>query len=149
MTTQLKDSIQTAMKEALKAQDKSRLDTIRLIWSAIRQQEIDSQNTLDDASILTLLDKMIKQRRDAIKQYKAANRDDLATQEESEIVVIQTFMPTPLSDNEIDTLIQQAIQAANATNMRDMGKVMGLLKPKLQGRADMGAVSQQIKAKLA
>lgn len=149
MTAPLKDTIQTAMKTALKASDKPRLHTIRLIWAAIRQQEIDSQSTLDDAAILALLDKMIKQRRDAIKQYTAADRDDLATQEKDEITVIQTFMPTQLSDSEIDNLITQAIQEANATSMRDMGNVMALLKPQMQGRADIGMVSQKIKAKLA
>ncbi|MCD6055933.1 MAG: GatB/YqeY protein [Gammaproteobacteria bacterium] len=144
----LKETIQSAMKTALKEHDKVRLNAIRLIWAAIRQQEIDSQTTLDDASVLGLLDKMIKQRRDAIGQYQSANRQDLVSQEEAEIAVIQTFMPTPLSADEVDTLIQQAMEDSAATSMKDMAKVMALLKPALQGRADMGIVSKKIKERL-
>lgn len=136
------------MKTAMKGGDKERLATIRLMLAAAKQVEIDERRDLSDADLLAILDKMVKQRRDSISQFKEAGRDDLVTQEESEMAVIQDFLPQPLSEAEIETLITAAIANADAKTMQDMGKVMGLLKPQLQGRADMGKVSGQIKAQL-
>jgi len=136
------------MKAAMKAGDKRRLGVIRLINAAIKQREVDERVELDDTQILVVLDKMLKQRRDSISQFEQAGREDLAAQERFEVDVCQEYMPAPLSEAEIDALISQAIDRTGATGMRDMGKVMGLLKPTLQGRADMAIVSQQIKARL-
>ena len=136
------------MKTAMKGGDKERLATIRLMLAAAKQVEIDERRDLSDADLLAILDKMVKQRRDSISQFKEAGRDDLVAQEESEMAVIQDFLPQPLSEAEIETLITAAIANADAKTMQDMGKVMGLLKPQLQGRADMGKVSGQIKAQL-
>ena len=144
----LKQEITSAMKTAMKGGDKERLATIRLMLAAAKQVEIDERRDLSDADLLAILDKMVKQRRDSISQFKEAGRDDLVTQEESEMAVIQDFLPQPLSEAEIETLITAAIANADAKTMQDMGKVMGLLKPQLQGRADMGKVSGQIKAQL-
>ncbi len=141
----LKTNIQTAMKEAMRAQDKERLNAIRLMWSTIRQQEIDSRNALDDTQVLAVLDKMVKQRRDSINQYESAGRAELAAKETAEIAVIQTFMPEPLSDSEVEQLIKKAITQTGAESMKDMGKVMGIIKPQIQGRADAGAVSHKVK----
>jgi hypothetical protein len=136
------------MKTAMKSGDKQRLATIRLMLAAAKQIEIDERRDLSDADLLAILDKMVKQRRDSIAQFKEAGRDDLVAQEESEMAVIQDFLPQPLSEAEVATLITAAIADADAKTMQDMGKVMGLLKPQLQGRADMGKVSGQIKAQL-
>lgn len=136
------------MKTAMKSGDKERLATIRLMLAAAKQVEIDERRDLSDADLLAILDKMVKQRRDSISQFKEAGRDDLVAQEQSEMEVIQNFLPQPLSEAEIETLIAAAIADAGAESMKDMGKVMGLLKPQLQGRADMGKVSGQIKAQL-
>jgi len=136
------------MKAAIKAGDKRRLGVIRLINAAIKQREVDERVELDDTQVLVVLDKMLKQRRDSISQFEQAGREDLAAQERFEVDVCQEYMPAPLSEAEIDALISQAIDRTGATGMRDMGKVMGLLKPTLQGRADMAVVSQQIKARL-
>lgn len=136
------------MKTAMKSGEKQRLATIRLMMAAAKQIEIDERRDLSDADLLAILDKMVKQRRDSVSQFKAAGRDDLVAQEESEMEVIQDFLPQPLSEAEIETLITAAIADADAKTMQDMGKVMGLLKPQLQGRADMGKVSGQIKAQL-
>mgnify|MGYP001944637495 CR=1 FL=1 len=136
------------MKTAMKSGDKQRLATIRLMLAAAKQVEIDERRDLSDADLLAILDKMVKQRRDSISQFKEAGRDDLVAQEQSEMEVIQNFLPQPLSEAEIETLIAAAIADAGAESMKDMGKVMGLLKPQLQGRADMGKVSGQIKAQL-
>ncbi len=144
----LKQEITSAMKTAMKGGDKERLATIRLMLAAAKQVEIDERRDLSDADLLAILDKMVKQRRDSISQFKEAGRDDLVAQEESEMAVIQDFLPQPLSEAEIETLITAAIANADAKTMQDMGKVMGLLKPQLQGRADMGKVSGQIKAQL-
>jgi hypothetical protein len=136
------------MKTAMKSGDKQRLATIRLMLAAAKQIEIDERRDLSDADLLAVLDKMVKQRRDSVSQFKEAGRDDLVAQEESEMEVIQDFLPQPLSEAEVVTLITAAIADADAKTMQDMGKVMGLLKPQLQGRADMGKVSGQIKAQL-
>jgi hypothetical protein len=136
------------MKTAMKSGDKQRLATIRLMFAAAKQIEIDERRDLSDADLLAVLDKMVKQRRDSVSQFKEAGRDDLVAQEESEMAVIQDFLPQPLSEAEVATLITAAIADADAKTMQDMGKVMGLLKPQLQGRADMGKVSGQIKAQL-
>ena len=137
------------VKVAMKAKDKPRLGVLRLITAAIKQREVDERITLDDDQVLAVLEKMIKQRKDSIAQYEKAGRDELAKQEAFEIGIIQDYLPEQLSDAEIDTLIAEAISSSGAASMKDMGKVMGMLKPKLAGRADMGAVSGKIKAKLA
>ncbi len=137
------------VKAAMKAKDKPRLGVLRLITAAIKQREVDEQISLDDDQILAVLEKMVKQRKDSIAQYEKAGRDELAQQEASEISIIQDYLPEQLSDDEIDALIAEAISSTGAASMKDMGKVMGTLKPKLAGRADMGTVSAKIKAKLA
>lgn len=145
----LKSRITDAMKDAMRAQDKPRLGTIRLMLADITRIEVDERISLDDARTLAVLDKMVKQRRESIQQYTAAGREDLASQERYEIGVIQEFLPAQLEESELDALIQAAIRETGAGSMQDMGKLMALLKPQLQGRADMGAVSQRIKALLA
>lgn len=149
MADSLKSRISDEMKSAMRAKDKERLGTIRLILAAIKQREVDERVEMDDTQVLAILDKMVKQRRDSIEQYRAANREELAAKEEAELVVIQEFMPSALSEAEIDALIDEAMAATGAESVKDMGKVMGYIKPKAQGRADMGAVSARIKAKLA
>ncbi len=141
--------IEKAMKEAMRARDKERLGTIRLMLSEIKRVEVDERIDIDDASVLGLLDKMIKQRRDSIAQFEKAGRDDLASKEAGEVEVIQSFLPAQLSADEISQMIDQAIAQCGAQNMQDMGKVMGLLKPQLQGRANIGQVSGDIKNRLA
>lgn len=136
------------MKAAMKAGDKRRLGVVRLINAAIKQREVDERVELDDTQVLVVLDKMLKQRRDSISQYEQAGREDLAAQERFEVEVCQAYMPAALSDDEIAGLIADAIDSTGASSMQDMGKVMALLKPKLQGRADMAAVSKQIKTRL-
>ncbi|MDD5033273.1 MAG: GatB/YqeY domain-containing protein [Methylococcaceae bacterium] len=145
----LKQRIQDDMKAAMKAGEKARLGVIRLIMAAIKQREVDERIQLDDAQILVVLDKMVKQRRDSISQYTAANRADLADIESAEVAVIQDYLPKPLSEEEIDALIGQAMTETGASAMGDMGKVMAVLKPKMQGRADMAQVSARIKARLS
>ena len=142
------DDLKNAQKEAMRAKDKLRLGTIRMAMAAIKQREIDEQITLNDSDILAVLTKMVKQRQDAATQYDAANRDDLASKEREEITVLEDFLPQPLSDEELAALIEDAMQSTGAQGMQDMGKVMGVLKPKVQGRADMGALSAKIKARL-
>lgn len=142
------DDLKSAQKDAMRAKDKLRLGTIRMALAAIKQREIDEQITLDDSAILAVLTKMVKQRQDAASQFDAANREDLSSKEREEIVVLEDFLPQPLSDDEIATLIDEAMVATGASGMQDMGKVMGVLKPKVQGRADMGALSGKIKARL-
>ncbi len=132
----------------MKAKDKPRLGVLRLISAAIKQREVDERIELDDGAVLGVLEKMVKQRRDSIEQYGKANRDDLIAQEQFELELIQTYLPAQLSDAEIDALIEDAVQATGAASMKDMGKLMGVLKSKLAGRADMSAVSQKIKARL-
>ena len=141
LKTQLNDDMKTAMK----AGEKPRLAVIRLALAAIKQREVDERIVLDDAQILAVLDKMIKQRRDSVQQYQAGNRQDLADQETFEINLLQTYLPQPLTNDEINALIAEAITTSGATSSRDMGKIMTLLKPQLQGRADMTAVSNLVK----
>ena len=140
--------IETAMKTAMRAKDKTTLGTIRLILADIKRIEVDERIDIDDQRVLSVLDKMLKQRRDSIEQYQAAGRDDLAIIEEQEMVVIQSFLPKPLSETEIAELIAAAIADTGASSIKDMGKIMAQLKPQLQGRADIGAVSGKIKAAL-
>ena len=145
----LKQRIVEDMKSAMRAKDKERLQTVRLMLAAIKQQEVDTRKDIDDTGITALLDKMCKQRRDSITQYEAANRDDLATIERKELELIQTYLPEPLSEADIDALLIEAINETAATSMKDMGKVMAFIKPKAQGRADMGKISGLIRAKLS
>ncbi|HVP33600.1 MAG TPA: GatB/YqeY domain-containing protein [Steroidobacteraceae bacterium] len=144
----LKDRITDDMKTALKAGDKQRLGTIRLALAAIKQREVDERITLDDAQVLAVLEKMIKQRREAITQFQTGGRADLVAKETAEIGVLQGYLPAQMSDAELDALIAQSIAASGATSVKDMGKVMALVRPKAQGRADMGQVSARIKQKL-
>ncbi len=133
----------------MRAKDKERLGVIRLILAAIKQQEVDTRTDLDDAAVLVVLDKMLKQRRDSISQYTAAGRDDLAQKEQFEVGVVQQYMPEALSEAELEQLIKDAITASGAQSMKDMGKIMNELRPKVQGRADMAQVSQKVKSLLA
>ena len=141
-------TIKAAMKAAMKAREKERLGTIRLIQAEFKRIEVDERIEVDDARALVVLDKMVKQRRDSADQYQNAGRDELAAQENFEIGVIQEFLPTQLSEAELVAMVDEAIAASGATGMQGMGAVMGQLKPKLQGRADVGAVSQLVKARL-
>jgi uncharacterized protein YqeY len=144
----LKQRIQDDVKAAMRAKNKARLATLRLITAAIKQREVDERVELDDTETLAILDKMIKQRRDSVSQYQQAGRNELAEQESAEIAVIQEYLPAGLSEAEILDLIEQAIETTGAAGMQDMGKVMGRLKPQMQGRADMGQVSGLVKQKL-
>ena len=146
--TTLKSQLTETMKAAMKAKDKERLSAIRLILAEVKRIEVDERIDVDDQRLLTVLDKMCKQRRDSISQFREAGRDELVATEEAELDVIQEFMPEQLSADELEQLISQAITDSGAESMKDMGKVMGILKPQLQGRADMGAVSGLIKSKL-
>ncbi|MGV6858018.1 MAG: GatB/YqeY domain-containing protein [bacterium] len=144
----LKSRISEDMKLAMRAGDKPKLATIRLILSAIKQVEVDSRSDVSDDDIIALLDKMQKQRRESISQYDKAGRTDLSDIEKQEMLVIQEYLPAQLTSEELDNLISKAIESTGASSMKDMGKVMGQLRPQLQGRADMGAVSASIKARL-
>lgn len=144
----LKSRLTEAMKAAMRAQDKARLGTIRLILADIKRVEVDERIEVDDARALVVLDKMAKQRRDSISQFRGAGRDDLADAETQELAVIAEFLPQPLTADEITALIEQAVADSGAAGAADMGKVMALLKPAIQGRADMAAVSKQVKARL-
>jgi uncharacterized protein YqeY len=144
----LKQQITDAMKAAMKGGDKARLAVVRLMLAAVKQREVDERIELDDAQVLAVLDKMVKQRRDSIDQYSAAGRQDLADVERFEISVIQGYLPAALSDAEIARLVDEAVSASGATAMSDMGKVMGHLRPKVQGRAEMRAVSALVKQRL-
>jgi len=144
----LREKITNDMKDALRAGDKLRLSVIRLILAAIKQREVDERILLDDTQVLAVLDKMLKQRRDSVTQFEKGNRQDLADQERSEIKLIQSYLPVQLAESELDQLVADAIRASGATSIKDMGKVMGLLKSQVQGRADMGAISARIKTKL-
>ena len=143
-----KIAIEEAMKAAMRAKDKPTLSTIRLILAEIKRIEVDERIDVDNDRVITVLDKMLKQRRDSITQFRAASREDLAEIEEAEMTIIQSFLPAQLSEQEIAELVAEAIKASGAESMKDMGKVMGILKPQLQGRADIGAVSGKIKAAL-
>ncbi|WED21479.1 GatB/YqeY domain-containing protein [Vibrio sp. JC009] len=143
------DQLKEEQKAAMKAKDKARLGTIRLALSAIKQREVDEKITLTDDDIIAVLTKMVKQRRDSVTQFESAGRQDLADAEKAEITVLEEFMPQPLSEEEVAALIEAAITDSGAAGMQDMGKVMGVLKPQIQGRADMGKVSGLVRAKLA
>ena len=147
-TPSLVEQVKAAMKAAMKAREKQTLSTIRLIQADFKRIEVDERIEIDDARAIAIMDKMVKQRRDSAKQYRDADRPELADQEDAEIVVIQTFLPEQLSAADIDALIDEALAGIEATGMAAMGQLMGKLKPQLQGRADMGAVSQRVKAKL-
>ena len=144
----LKAQIIDDMKAAMKGGEKARLGVIRLITAAIKQREVDERIELDDEQVLVVLDKMVKQRRDSIKQYTDAGREDLAAVEQAEVEIIQTYLPAALGEDEIAAIVEAAIAETGASSMADMGKVMGIVKPQVQGRGDMGAVSGIVKQKL-
>lgn len=151
MASAIQDSVKSAMKEAMraKAEGKAKLAVIRLIQAEFKRIEVDERIELDDTRVIAVLDKMCKQRRDSVTQYQEAGREELAAQEEFEITIIQEFLPAQLTEAEIADLIDKAIEASGAAGMQDMGKVMGILKPQMQGRANMGEVSKLIKSRLA
>jgi uncharacterized protein len=144
----LKERITDDMKAAMRAGEKERLSVIRMITAAIKQREVDERITLDDAQVVAVLEKMVKQRKESLVQFQAGNRQDLVDKESAEIDLLKTYLPSQLDDAEIDALIADAIAATGAASVKDMGKVMGVIKAKAQGRADMGAVGAKIKAKL-
>ena len=145
LLTQIHEDVKTAMR----AKDKERLAALRLITAAIKQKEVDERVEVDDAGALAILEKMIKQRKDSIEQFSKANRDDLIAKEQFELDIIQGYMPEQMSEAEISQLVDAAVAASGAQGMKDMGKVMGQLKPKVAGKADMGLVSQLVKARLS
>jgi hypothetical protein len=145
----LKERITEDMKTAMRGAQKERLGTVRMILAGIKQREVDERISLDDAQVLAVIDKMVKQRKESIVQFEAGGRADLAAKEAAEIALLQQYLPTQLSAAEIEALVSAAIAKTGAASIKDMGKVMGLLKSELAGRADMGAVSAQIKQKLA
>lgn len=147
--SELKQRITTEMKAAMRAKDKERLSTIRMMLAELKRIEIDERIELDDTRVLTVLDKMSKQRRDSISQFEEAARMDLASAERRELEVIKTFLPQPLTDEELAVIVKQAAEQSGAQSMQDMGKVMGLVKPQVQGRADMGNISKLVKAVLS
>jgi uncharacterized protein YqeY len=144
----LKERIQEDMKSAMRSGDKERLGTVRLILAGIKQREVDERILLDDVQVLAVLEKMVKQRRESIAQFEAGGRADLVAKETAELAVISAYLPSPLSETELDALIQAAIAESGAASIKDMGKVMGIIKSKAQGRADMAAVGARIKARL-
>jgi uncharacterized protein YqeY len=147
--SELKQQITTEMKAAMRAKDKERLSTIRMMLAELKRIEIDERIELDDTRVITVLDKMSKQRRDSISQFEEAARMDLASAERRELEVIKTFLPQPLTDVEVAAIVKQAAEESGAQSMQDMGKVMGLIKPQVQGRADMGTISKLVKAQLS
>jgi hypothetical protein len=149
MSSTLKPQLITDMKSSMKSGDKHRLGVVRLILAAVKQIEVDERIELDDTRILAVLDKMTKQRRESISQYGKAGREDLVAVEQAEIEIIQEYLPAALSEAEINDLVEQSIATTGAASIKDMGKVMGILKPQMQGRADMGKVSQLIKSRLS
>jgi hypothetical protein len=146
--SELKKRIQDAVIQAMKSGDKQRLAVIRLITSSMKQIEVDERIELDDARVIAILDKMVKQRRESIAQFKTAGRDDLVKQESFEVDVIQEFLPQALTEEEIDSIVNRAISETGASSIKDMGKVMGLVKPQIIGRADVGEVRGRIKSLL-
>lgn len=142
----IKQQIQEDMKEAMRAKEQKRLGTIRMLMAAIKQREVDERISLDDQQVLAVIDKMVKQRRESISQFEAAGRQELVAQEAEEIEILQKYLPPQLTEAEIDALIQETIAATQASSIKDMGKVMGSLKPKIQGKADIAVVSNKIKA---
>ncbi len=149
MSGSMLDTIKADMKDAMRAKDKPRLQTVRLILSAVKQYEVDNREDVNEAELINILNKMVKQRKDSISQYQDAGRDDLAAVEIAELDIIQQYLPQQLSDQEVDTLIDEVIADLKPESMADMGKVMGVLKAKLSGRADLGQVSGKVRAKLA
>ena len=149
MADALKSRIQEDVKSAMRARERERLGALRLITAAIKQKEVDDRIELDDGGVVAVLEKMIKQRRDSIEQYEKAGRDELAAKEAFEIEVINAYMPAAMDDSEVDALVEAAISEVGASGMKDMGKVMGILKAQVQGRADMGAVSAKVRARLS
>ena len=144
----LKEQITEDMKNAMRAKDSGRLGTIRLLLAAMKQREVDERIELDDAAVITIVEKLIKQRKDSIAQFQTAGRDDLVAIENAELVVLQAYMPAQMSEAEVAAVVAQAVQQVGATGPQDMGKVMGIVKPQLAGKADMGVVSAQVKAAL-
>jgi uncharacterized protein YqeY len=144
----LRQQITEDMKSAMRAGDARRRDAIRLLQAALKQREVDERIELDDAAVIAVIEKMLKQRRDSIAQYEAARRQDLADAEKFEVSVLQDYMPSALSDAEVDAIVAEAVSTAGAKGPQDMGKVMAMLKPKLSGRADMGKVSALVRARL-
>jgi uncharacterized protein YqeY len=144
----LKERITEDMKAAMRSGEKERLGVIRMITAAIKQREVDERIILDDAQVLSVLEKMIKQRKESVVQFKAGNRQDLVDKENAEITLLQGYLPAALSETEIDALINEAVAATGAASIKDMGKVMAIIKAKAQGRVDMGALGAKIKAKL-
>ena len=149
MSSPLNTRLQDAVKDAMRAKDKTRLGTLRLIMAAIKQREVDERIELSEEQVIAVLDKMVKQRRESIAQFEQAGRQELADKEAAEIALIVEFMPEPASEQEISQSIEEAISATGAASIKDMGKVMGVLQGKLKGRADMGAVSAKIRARLS
>jgi len=149
MSSGIKQRISDDVKNAMRSKDKERLATLRMITAAIKQKEVDERADLDDSQVLAVLDKMAKQHRDSIEQYQKAGRDDLVAKETSELEVVTSYLPEQLSEEEIRQIIKETIEATGASSMQDMGKLMGQLKPRLQGRADMGKVSGLIKQALS
>lgn len=147
--SELKARIQEDVKTAMKAQDKPRLNTLRLMTAALKQKEVDERIVLTDANIIEILNKMLKQRQESIEQYRNGGREDLVAQEQFEIEVIKAYMPTALSDAEVAALLEAAIAEAGASSAKDMGKVMNILRPQIQGRTDMKAVSELVKQRLS
>jgi hypothetical protein len=145
----IKDRIQSDMKAAMRTKSKDRLAAIRFIWAAIKQREVDEQVSLNDAQVINVLERMNKQHRDSIAQYQKAGRDDLVSKEAFELEIIQAYLPEAFSDAELDAIITDAIATTGAQSIRDMGKVMGILKEKVQGRADMAVVSSRVKSRLS
>ena len=145
----LKARIQDDVKAAMRSQDKERLGTLRLITAAIKQKEVDERIELTDTDVLAVLEKMVKQRNDSISQYRQAGRTDLADKEQAELDLIKTYLPEQMSETDIEALVSEIVAVTGASGMQDMGKVMGQVKPKVQGRADMGLVSKMVKAKLS
>src|SRR5579862_9130954 len=144
----LKDRITEDVKTAMRAGEKDRLATLRLVQAAIKQREVDERISLSDEQVLAVLEKMLKQRREAITQFQAGGRADLVAKENAEIAIIKTYLPEQMSEAELDALISEAIKSSGAASVKDMGKVMAIVKPKAQGRADMGALSARIRQKL-
>ena len=148
MSDSIKQKIQEDMKAAMRAKEKQRLGTIRLMQAAIKQREVDERISLDDTQVVVILDKMLKQRRDSLEQYTKADRQDLAEQEAFEIEVIKNYMPQQLNETEINALIETAIKETGATSIKELGKVIGYLKPKVQGKVDMKSFTASIKQRL-
>lgn len=145
----LKQQIAEDMKDAMRKGEAKRRDAIRLLQAAIKQREVDERITLDDAAVISVIEKMLKQRRDSIAQYESANRQDLADAEKYEVSVLQAYMPQPFNDSEVNEMVSNAIQSVGASGQQDIGRVMAVLKAKLSGRADMGKVSSLVKMKLS